>query len=76
MSEMVDRVAQAIAWANGDNDAKLYTADARAAIKAMRQPSGRMTLRVMNQLLVNDFVKNPLNYVMTFWELMIDEAQK
>jgi len=47
MSEMVERVARAIAAAADDTDWELYRSEARAAIEAMREPTEAMLAAVI-----------------------------
>jgi glutathionylspermidine synthase len=68
MSEMIERVAKAMAKADAHNAAwKLYEREAVAAIEAMREPT-----EAMKKLMAASDVK----WLPDFWEAMIDEALK
>jgi hypothetical protein len=72
MSEMVERVAKAMALADGGNAYwKPYMREARAAIEAMREPTDNMKFVASNTSL--GFSPGD---VADGWRLMIDEALK
>jgi hypothetical protein len=68
VSEMIERVAKAMAKADADNAFwKMYVREARAAIEAMRDPTDGMK-KLM--------AASDVNWLPDFWESMIDEALK
>lgn len=77
---MLTRVAEALARSRGvkivdEVDYRLFEADARAAIEAMREPTTAMLRKADDTTLTDEELQaGPYELIKAEWQAMIDEA--
>lgn len=75
MSEMIERVAKAMAKADADNTAwKLYVREARTAIEAMREPTDEMCQAYLDKDFAEADTWGSYAGPIQRWRAMIDAA--